>query len=97
VNDRKWRNLRLGGGEGLILTRRLLCHVEGQLCQLKTMEEGEAVFLRTLPAVHEVLMWSRCWLVKPSLAKPLRTSGAPMNSLHKSPVRWFSIIAMIGP
>jgi hypothetical protein len=40
---------------------------------------------------------SRRWLVKPSLARPLRTSGAPMNSLHKSPVRWFSIIATIGP
>src|SRR6185437_8974961 len=39
----------------------------------------------------------RCGLLKPSRARPARTSGTLMKSFQSRPVRWFSIMTMMGP
>src|SRR5579872_3243126 len=46
--------------------------------------------------LHQALAASS-GLVNSSRLNPARTSGALMNSRHSRPLRWFSIITMIGP
>ena len=45
---------------------------------------------------HRAVSFNR-GLEKPSLRSPACTSGTAMKSFHRRPVRWFSIMTMIGP
>ena len=73
-------------GRPEVAEETFLHNIQGHVCRL-ILDKGEWAFLKNNHSPCIVVGVVRCGLVKPSRASPLHTSGAPIKSFHRSPVR----------